>query len=544
MNKLKLDVEAPAAAVVTVDSERFRQLLYFQSRASSDENVDRTVAALIAHIDAHTAATVTQALEGQLTELGPGGALYQPQDIAIEGRTIDGHTIDLEIFGGGAKDGKQLFIVALPAPQQHAQAALSALDTLHKHMQDRGYYADDATMPLFKQVVSALSQQPASAPSAPAELVAVKVAGFDAYVEAATPPTPPQEAAARDDLLPCPFCGNEPISQEIEAHSHSGPLKALGIPDHGGSYTIECPTSGCCGMIADTKVQATAAWNRRAALAAPAAQVAVPELLAQAIEQVDGCMDVTQVEPEDAAAWQVVRKHIAAAPSPAQAQPITCQIYGHVVGHCGECNVGEEAAQDVAATNKVLADNYLRQTCGTAQAQPVATQPPADAAVEEKPVDETPQNHANNCTNDNCEWCEALLEHYMACDECGHVGAKNADGWADIGADARVLCKQCAVQPSPAQGEALSQEAPEPVGIGGRFYYTSKDLLQVRQQGRAAGLEEAAKVAESVGRPVGAGDGCTYAPGTSADAARAIRALNKQEPTALTAKPSDTKGGM
>lgn len=31
------------------------------------------------------------------------------------------------------------------------------------------------------------------------------------------------------------------------------------------------------------------------------------ELLQHAIEQCDGCMDETQVEPEDAAAWKVVR---------------------------------------------------------------------------------------------------------------------------------------------------------------------------------------------------------------------------------------------
>ena len=42
-------------------------------------------------------------------------------------------------------------------------------------------------------------------------------------------------------------------------------------------------------------------------------------------------------------------------------------------------------------------------------------------------------------------------------------------------------------------------------------------------------LEEAAKVAEATGRPVGAGDGNgTYIPGTSADAAAAIRALKSE----------------
>lgn len=56
------------------------------------------------------------------------------------------------------------------------------------------------------------------------------------------------------------------------------------------------------------------------------------------------------------------------------AVPVTCQIYGHVVGHCGECNTGAEA--DVVATNKVLADNYLRETCA-------APKPEASAATQQ-----------------------------------------------------------------------------------------------------------------------------------------------------------------
>jgi hypothetical protein len=35
---------------------------------------------------------------------------------AIQGRTPDGRTVDLPIFGGGSHDGKQLILVALPAP--------------------------------------------------------------------------------------------------------------------------------------------------------------------------------------------------------------------------------------------------------------------------------------------------------------------------------------------------------------------------------------------------------------------------------------------
>lgn len=41
------------------------------------------------------------------------------------------------------------------------------------------------------------------------------------------------------ELLPCPFCGAPASGWAIEAHTHSGPLQAIGIPDHNGSYVIE-----------------------------------------------------------------------------------------------------------------------------------------------------------------------------------------------------------------------------------------------------------------------------------------------------------------
>lgn len=46
------------------------------------------------------------------------------------------------------------------------------------------------------------------------------------------------------------------------------------------------------------------------------------ELLQQAIEQCDGCMGETQVEPEDAAAWKVVRAALAQRAGSGESEPV------------------------------------------------------------------------------------------------------------------------------------------------------------------------------------------------------------------------------
>ena len=64
---------------------------------------------------------------------------------------------------------------------------------------------------------------------------------------------------ADQELKACPFCGkDEPLINHIEPHPH--PIS--GLPDFGGSVTIEC--RGCdMGFIKATEAEAIAAWNAR-----------------------------------------------------------------------------------------------------------------------------------------------------------------------------------------------------------------------------------------------------------------------------------------
>lgn len=69
-------------------------------------------------------------------------------------------------------------------------------------------------------------------------------------------------------LKPCPFCGTEPILTEIPPHSHKSGIANF-MPDHPGSFTVECPKCSC-GMIDTNKDSVVRTWNTRAVLAASA----------------------------------------------------------------------------------------------------------------------------------------------------------------------------------------------------------------------------------------------------------------------------------
>ena len=64
-----------------------------------------------------------------------------------------------------------------------------------------------------------------------------------------------------DEALPCPHCGTPPLRCYIPPHSHGETVRAF-MPDHPGSYTIECPACSA-GMVDSTRDGVLARWNRR-----------------------------------------------------------------------------------------------------------------------------------------------------------------------------------------------------------------------------------------------------------------------------------------
>ena len=61
----------------------------------------------------------------------------------------------------------------------------------------------------------------------------------------------------KNELKPCPFCGSEPIINEIPPHKHY----FVDLPDYEGGCFIECKCS--CAISAKNRKEAIEKWNRR-----------------------------------------------------------------------------------------------------------------------------------------------------------------------------------------------------------------------------------------------------------------------------------------
>jgi Lar family restriction alleviation protein len=73
-----------------------------------------------------------------------------------------------------------------------------------------------------------------------------------------------------EELLPCPFCGAEPMEKRIQPHKHH----LVQMPNYPGAWSVECVKCEVRVFDHNNRANAVAKWNRRA----PADGVVVPPL--------------------------------------------------------------------------------------------------------------------------------------------------------------------------------------------------------------------------------------------------------------------------
>lgn len=197
-------------------------------------------------------------------------------------------------------------------------------------------------------------------------------------------------------MKPCPCCGKQESvvivrSSDDENFDYS----------NDDCYAIICDASqpdgpggcGCCGGYRLELDEAIAVWNRR-------------------------------TQPEATKPAQDLVAAILALPLP---EPLGELHYHREAGFMGRL------------------EGYSRSQMRDLLKAAAALASPADALVagdrETTTSDSENCAHLTNCPG--CDKCEALLEHYMACDECGSWGNKEANGWKKT-SENQFVCESCA----------------------------------------------------------------------------------------------------
>lgn len=179
----------------------------------------------------------------------------------------------------------------------------------------------------------------------------------------------------RERIEPCPFCGG--VAQMHENF------------DRVGDTLVGC--GACSAQVrcdgANGKQEAIASWNRRASPhdepahdwrndpmvarlrspAEPPAWMFHIRYVAKGKGSTFAAIDYTLQDGEELISRTPLYAHPPREAVSEELRPITCQIYGHVVGHCGECNVGTEnkaveVINDVEHDARILR-RYVPDSC-------------------------------------------------------------------------------------------------------------------------------------------------------------------------------------
>jgi Lar family restriction alleviation protein len=110
-----------------------------------------------------------------------------------------------------------------------------------------------------------------------------------------------------DELLPCPFCGAEPVEKRIQPHKHH----LVQMPNYPGAWSVECAKCEVRVFDHNNRANAVAKWNRRV----PADGVVVPMEPTEAMIVAGSMKVTTDIENGPACLYDVYKAMLSAAPS-------------------------------------------------------------------------------------------------------------------------------------------------------------------------------------------------------------------------------------